>query len=339
MPLQPAIPSAVSGAAPLARAPARQGEDLSAPTHACTGVAVNGTGALQGQQISVPVSTAAPEPGDGAGLPPQVQHVLAQPEEDLHRQMHAQLQPPPDLKPLSVPRPLSLATNARVIGMLEAHALAAHTCLERHEIVAYVALGERALRAIEQIRTGAGRESTPMPMRLSLAGGTLTPNLEVMRAISWYLVACAAQQDANREAQGVCNQIGDQLITDLTISGSYVFKDPHHALYDFMNHYPGVYSRISTHFNERSESARSGSQADQRGIEDCENRLPGENGSILFDKLTQGEIFFKFEHAGMPTMTSAGEVDDLGKGGASTQQVLQRVASHSMSSTFSRRPG
>lgn len=332
MPISSRIPPGGSGAPPLAQNPVPQDDYPVAPIPAGNGSAVTGTGALQGQQISVAVSGAAPEPGDVADLPTQVLQALAQPAQEQQRQMNAQLQAPPALTALYKPQPLSLASNARVIALLEAHALAAHTPLKRHEIAGYVALGERAIRAIEQIRKGEGNESTPMPARLSVAGATLTPNLEVMRAISWYVVACAAQQDANREAEGISNQIGDQVITDLTISGSYVFKDPHNALYDFMNLYPAVYSRISTHFNERSELPRSGSgKADQRGIEDYQNRLPGENGTILFDKLTQGDIFFKFEHAGMPTLAGAWQVDDQGQGAATSQQVLQRVMSHSLS--------
>lgn len=304
-----------------------EGEDLDRPAPAgamLNGAVLAGTGALHGQQISVPESSDPPEPVDASRLPPQVQHALLQPDEDLQRQMDAQLQPLPDQTPLYVPKPLSLATNARVIDMLEAHALAAGSKLHRSEIVAYVALGERAL---EQIRA-----STPMPTR-----GAVTPNLEAMRGISWYVVACAAQQDVNREADGLRNQIGGQAITDLTISGSYVFKDPDNAVYDFMNSYPPLYSRISTHFNERSLSSGSSSgQADQRGIEDYQSRLPGENGTILFDKLTQGEIFFKFESAGMPTAASAGMVDNQKQGGASWFQVGQRVFNHAASFIWTR---
>lgn len=304
-----------------------------APQAAPDAAVFTGQGALQGQQIGVPLSAEAPEAGDAAQLPPQVQRALRESGGDGQAQTLAGLQPAADLSPLYVPRPLSLATNARVIEMLQAHAKAAGSALSSEQIAGYVALGEHALHAIAQIRAPEGQAAAPMPEQLPVAGGLLlSANLEVMRAISWYVVACAAQQDANRQAAGMDDQIGGKTITDLTIAGAYVFKDPHHAIYDFMNHYPAVYSRISTHFNERSESPLLAfGQADQRGMEDYEHRLPGEGGTILFDKLRGGEMFFKFEHAGMPTMESAGRLDDQGLGGASSYEVAQRVGSHAFS--------
>lgn len=302
------------------------------------GVAFTGRGALEGQQIAVPLSGESPEAGDVARLPPQVQQALQQSGGDGRAQMQTRLEPAADLSPLYVPRPLSLAANGRVIEMLQAHALAAGSVLSSDQIAGYVALGEHALHAIAQIRSPQGQESAPMPTQLPVAGGLfLSANQEVMRAISWYVVACAAQQDVNRQAEGITHQIDGKTITDLTIAGAYVFKDTHHAIYDFMNHYPAVYSRISTHFNERSDSALLAyGNAVQRGIEDYQQRLPGEGGTILFDKLKGGEIFFKFEHSGMPTMASAGKVDDQGQGGAGSYGVAQRVGSHSLSFLWTR---
>ncbi len=291
-----------------------------------TGTMVDGNGALQGQQIGVPVAGEPPKAGDTADLPHQVQQVLLQPGENLQAQV------PAGLSSLYVPQPLTLATNALVIDMLCAHAEAAGSVLARDEITGYVALGERAVQAISQIRQREGDAEVSMPQRLQMENGILlSAQLEVMRAISWYVVACAAQQDANRQACGVESQIGGKVITDLTIAGSYVVKDPHNAIYDFMNHYPGVYARISTHFNERSDSALLAyGHADQRGIEDYQNRLPGEGGTILFDRLKDGEIFFKFEHDGVPTLASARALE-RGQGGATDLEVAYRVGSHTLS--------
>lgn len=298
-------------------------------------MAFTGTGALQGQRISVPESSAAPEPGDTTGLPPQVQHALQQSEGELNGQMNAQLQPLADLSPLYIPAPQSLATNPQVIALLQAHAQAAGTCLSHPEIVAYVALGERVVRAIEASVAEDAQTATPTPTRPQVDGMELTPNLEAMRAIAWYVVACAAQQDVNQQAMGTTRKVGEQEITDLTISGSYLLKDPHNALYHFMSSGPLAYSRISTHFNELSEGSPGYlGHADQRGIEDYARRLPGENGTILFDRLKDGEnklIFFKFEYAGVPTLLSGQKVDDRGQGGGSYFEVLQRVWSHATS--------
>jgi hypothetical protein len=79
-----------------------------------------------------------------------------------------------------------------------------------------------------------------------------------------------------------------------------------------MSQAPTVGSRMSTHFNERSGTQEqhkiaglfpSGKPA-QRGIEDFRGMLPGQGGTILFDKLNARdgaqELFVKFEHGGCP---------------------------------------
>lgn len=314
----------------------------SAPTQA--GAAGNQTGAT--------ASSAPPGPADQSSFPWPVQGVI----EQLTHYWWPTAPSVPDLSPLCIPEPGTLATNPAVLDALLAHAQDAGTELSREAIQKYVALGERVVRAIEQTGAQDSQEEVPLDgaqeavdaigqsragrvQRLKLttpAGGVeLTPNQEVTRAISWYVVACAAQQDVKQQLMGEPRMVDGQVVTDLSISGAYVFKDPGNAIYNFMQSSPLAYARISTHFNERSASdILFGGYADQRGIEDYQRRLPGENGTILFDKLKDGEMFVKFETAGVPSIST--QVDDMGQGGASLREVWSRQIMHALSFVLTR---
>lgn len=321
-----------------------QQEAESSPTQA--GAAGNQTGAT--------TSSAPPGPAEQSSFPWPVQGVI----EQLTSYWWPTAPSVPDLSPLCIPEPGTLATNPAVLDALLVHAQDAGTELSREAIQKYVALGERVVRAIEQTGAQDSQEEVPLDgaqeavdatgqsragrvQRLKLttpAGGVeLTPNQEVTRAISWYVVACAAQQDANQKATGMARMIDGKEVSDLSISGSYMFKDPGHAIYRFMQSSPLAYSRISTHFNETSASAKDyWGNADQRGIEDYDRRLPGQNGTILFDQLQGDEgqalMFIKFESEGMPHVsTSAQRIDDMGRGSASPAMAWQRVIAHSLS--------
>lgn len=299
----------------------------------------------QGNQTSATASGAPPGPVDQSTLPWPVQGVIQQ----LTSYFWPTASSVPDLSPLYIPEPGSLATNPEVLDALFAHAQAAGTELSRGAIQKYVALGERVVRAIEQIPlevaqeadvvTGQSFAGSVQRLKLTTPAGAveLTPNQEVTRAISWYVVACAAQQDVNQKATGIARMVDGKEVTDLSISGSYMFKDPGHAIYRFMQSSALAYSRISTHFNEMSAGAKdSWGNADQRGIEDYDRRLPGQNGTILFDQLQdksgQALMFIKFESEGMPHMlTSAQRFDDMGQGSASASMAWRRVLAHSLS--------
>lgn len=298
------------------------------------GTAQTDIGESQENQTNAAASSARPGPVEQSSLPWPVQGVIQQ----LTGYFWAATPSVPDLSSLYVPEPGSLATNPEVRDALFAHAQAAGTALSRETIQKYVALGERAVRAIEQPATETGQ-----PLTQAL-GVVLTPNIEVVRAICWFVVACAAQQDVNQQASGVPRMIGTQEITDLSIAGSYVFNDPNHAIYDFMQKSSLSGGRVSTHFNEISASPLSFvGQPWQSGIEDFERRLPGENGALLFDRL-EGEAgqkwtFMKFENAGVPTLSNAWTADDRGQGRGSFWEIGHRLMSHAVSFAQTRHAG
>lgn len=348
-PLTPSEPPAPPSASVASVASVASAADAADPApSAQAGMAQTGTGQLQGLQISVPSASIRPEPADPTSLPEAVQSAAqsAQLQPAAARQAAVPLaeQPEPaiNLSPLCVPLPGSLATNPAVLDALRGHALAAGTNVSRELIRNYVALGERVIRAIEQPATaGVQRLAVTTPQ----GAVELGPHLDVARGISWYVVACAAQQDLNQHATGVSRMIDGKPVADLSINGSYVFKDPGHAIYYFMQSSPLAYPRVSTHFNEISASPVSASgKADQRGIEDYERQLPGENGTILFDRLKGGSgqewTFVKFESHGMPHIaTSEDRVDEMGKGNAPQYVALLRVLSHAASFVLTRWAG
>lgn len=253
----------------------------------------------------------------------------------------AQPQPLPSTAALYVPRGGGLATNPAVLAKLEAHALAAGTKLSREEIIAYVALGEHAVDALQN----PGKLSRQLGETVVHTGNppvVLSPNMEAARGISWYVVACAAQQDVNQEATGSAAKVNGQEVTNLTVKGAYVFKDPGNRIYNFLQASPLAYSRVSSHFNERSASeGRMFWKPEQRGIEDYDGRLAGQNGAMLFDKLKgapgKEEMFLKFEHTGTPVR--AQRADDQGKGGASWGQAIRRWVAHAVSYVQTRSAG
>lgn len=332
IPLAPAAPKELSETAPQSAVPRTTAGEVHA-----------GTGALQGRQVSVGTSQALPQPAPASVLPHAVQKAtqgveLQTPQGPAARQATmqrpaARAQPTNSTAALYVPRPGSLATNPAVLKALQAHAKAVGTVLTPKEIAGYVALGEHAVHAIQQPSTALARGLGKTFVNTLDPPVVLRPNMETARGISWYVAACAAQQDVNQQATGSNPMVNGKEITSLTTKGAYVFKDPGNAVYNFMQSSPLTYSRISTHFNERSASTGMiGSRPEQRGVEDYDRRLPGQNGAILFDKLKGGEMFIKFEGTGFPeVLTSSKRVDDQGKGGASAWQSLLRKIGHAVS--------
>ncbi len=304
------------------------------------GVAQAGIGVLLGRQICVPVASTPPGLAVPTSLPAAVQWVVQglQRQPVAPRQLAAQpaALPVRGIAALSVPQPGSLATHPAVLDALQAQA--AGSALSRETIQNYVALGERVVRAIQQ-SCAAGDQ------RLQAATqeeGVVTCSQETARAIAWYVVACAVRQDVNPQAMGVSRMVDDEGVTGLPTSEAYVFKDPNHAVYHFMQGCPLAFPRVSTHFNGLSVSPINFfGQPEQRGIADRGRRLPGENGAMLFDKLQdatgQALLFIKFESAGVPDMfTSAPRAHDMESGSASAYGAMLRVFGHSLSYVWTR---
>lgn len=305
--------------------------------------AKDGMGALKGLQIGWGDGGAVPEQGGPSQLPPAVQMAAAgvqlqvpattQAKQAASMRPAAQPQPLPCAAALSVPRPAGLATNTAVLKALHDHAMASGTVLSPEEIKGYVALGEHAVDAIRQPSTPLSRRLGEVVVHTVNPPVVLSPNMETARAISWYVAACAAQQDVNQKATGSDAMVNGEVVTNLTVKGAYVFKDPGNAIYNFLQSSPLAYPRVSTHFNERSASGgRMFWKPEQRGIEDYQRRLPGQNGSMLFDKLQgapgEEEMFLKFESVGTPTSAQTKNVQD--KSGSSLGQALWRWIQHAV---------
>ena len=299
-----------------------QTKDLAPSTQ--TGVATTGMGALAGAQISVGTAAAAPQPMAIADLPPVVQSaaqgVKLQPaaaQQAMFARPAARPQPTPQISALYAPRPGGVATNAQVLHALHAQEKAAGTKLSPKEITGYVALGEQAFHAISQAPTGVGKLLGAVVVNSVNPPVLLTPNLEVSRAIAWYVAACAVQQAVDQPGAGDGKGGAEQ-----TSKAGSVFQDPDNAVYNFLQQSPLAYSRVSPHGS--GPSAGTG----QLGMEDYDRRLPGKNGAIVFGK--QGaagkeEMFFQLERSGRPEVsTSAQRVDDQGQGRASGLRAFVR---------------
>lgn len=208
---------------------------------------------------------------------------------------------------LRTPQGKSIANNQAVMDRLHAHSQLTGKQLTRQELHDMVVTGENIAKGLQDPATTSG---TP-PLQLTIDGSQLAvpSNTFTARALAWYMMASAASQDVLR------NALGDTSTSDMTTSGSYIMKDPGHRIYDFLNNAPTSAARMSTHYEERVDHGNEhyvlgfvptfGAKVAQRGIEDFRSRMPGQGGTMLFDKLKPDsngtpELFVKFESAGCP---------------------------------------
>lgn len=213
---------------------------------------------------------------------------------------------------LRKPQGESIANNQEVMDRLHAHAQLTGKSLTSQELHDMVVTGENIARGLQDPATASGKP----PLELIIHGKQVEvpSNTYTARALAWYMMASAASQDVLR------NVLGDTSTSDMTTSGSYVMKDPGHRIYDFLNGAPTSAGRMSTHFEERVGHDNEhyvlgfvptfGSKLAQRGIEDYQSRMPGQGGTMLFDKLQPDgsgtpELFVKFESAGCPPYFSS----------------------------------
>jgi hypothetical protein len=199
----------------------------------------------------------------------------------------------------------SLAADAGIMGRVAAHAKGQDSPLTPESIQAYVAAGEKIANGL--IAKGASSKAS-----LSSAGSlvhvkgdgrdiAVRSSVYTTRALSWYLMAKAARQDIVQEGLG-------EKASNMATSGSFLFKDPNNTFFEFLSAAPTAGDRISTHFADRAGHTRRhglmGAKPIQRGIEDYSNAMPGQRGTMLFDKLRasngDSELFIKFELAGCP---------------------------------------
>lgn len=231
--------------------------------------------------------------------------------------------------------------NPDVMQRLVEHARLSGCKASAQEIQEYVAMGEHIAHTLQH--PSAASQRLAQQFGTHAVATHLQPavpfnaNMQTTRALSWFFVACAAQQDANRANHSIglpasTGEIAGQKVQDLSIKGAYVLNDPGQVFARFLNSSPLTYSRISTHFNERSTSqTQAHGQPVQRGIEDPQRKLPGEHGAVVFDSLVdpngQATLFVKFESVGMP---SANAGDENGEGKVGTLRAMVRKVKHGL---------
>lgn len=207
----------------------------------------------------------------------------------------------------------SLALNQTAMTKVFQHARDMGCDLDPRQLRQLVATGERLAAALQADIQGGG--NSPLTVRDDNGNAhQVASGMHTTRALSWYMMAVGALQDVAREAAGV------EGYSNMPTNGAFVMKDPGNRTYNFLNQAPTSASRMSSHFNERSAADGKHrllgliptlTKPAQRGIEDYRNLLPGQGGTILFDKLRAGddsqELFVKFEHGGCPPYFSGRE--------------------------------
>jgi hypothetical protein len=253
------------------------------------------------------------------------------------------------LQALRQPTPGSLAQDQDVLKRLEAHARGQGCRLSTDEIRNLVASGEKLAGALTKLNQSADAEAhhvtqgaggSPLSFEVDGKPVTVASSLYTTRALSWYMMATAAQHDSNRAA----SKEGETPKTSsMVTSGSFVMKDAKNAVYNFLAAAPTAGDRISTHFNERVDHGNrhtlSGlfgmEKAVQKGIEDYTNSLPGKGGTMLFDKLTGKdggkELFIKFESTGCPPLFKLESHQSVGQTLFRAASALSRNLDHATS--------
>lgn len=233
--------------------------------------------------------------------------------------------------------------NVEIMQLMNKYAHDIGSRLSENEVKTYIGIGERLVDAMNK-----GKLQEDGTLLVKTQNGNemrVHSNLETSRAISWYLQAKALMDNASAEREPTLLQ-----------RGSMLMKDEGGKLFRFLSSAPNGYGRISSHFNERSNSEVAGfsntgvmgklcglskPSAAQHGMEDFSNRFPGCKGTMLFDQL-QGkdgtaQIFLKWETAGMPTVLGKMKHADKeeGKKAAIKNHVkaFKRCAAHAVNFT------
>lgn len=237
---------------------------------------------------------------------------------------------------LATPRQGSVLGDERVVAKLLEHAKNTGQRVTESEIREMVATGENIAKALQ----GPGGDKIPLKVTIDGKEHTVESNTFTARAVGWYMMAQAGKQDVER---------GGGKTSDMVTSGSFVMKDPGNRMYNFLNSAPTAASRMSTHFAERvghTEKHKIGGlipsgKPSQRGIEDYQSKMPGQGGTMLFDKLKPGtdgkeELFVKFEGGGCPPYFQVEKNQGLGTGICRFFSALDRNVGHAMSFITSR---
>lgn len=227
-------------------------------------------------------------------------HVLEPRAELAFQKTHAGV-----LSVLKEPTQDSVLNQDGVLGKLTDHATSSGKALTQDQIKDLVATGENI---VKQLKEGNG--TLPLTIQVDGKPVEVPSSVYTTRAIAWFMMAQGASQDLQREKLGDQSGVKDMV----TGSGSMLMKDPGNKLYNFLNSAPTCAPRMSTHFAERAGHTENykllglipTSKVNQRGIEDYQSLMPGNGGTMLFDKLApsseggDGQLFVKIESVGCP---------------------------------------
>lgn len=209
----------------------------------------------------------------------------------------------PQLATLTQPRAGSPLLEPAILNRLAAHGAQSGSKATPAQILAFAAAGERIAAALAQATPEQARSGT-----LMVDGVEVKSSVFTTRALTWHLMTQAACLDEERGIDS--GHANSSMVT----SGTMVMADPDNKLFNFLNAAPTSYGRVSTHFRERAVDGASHflGKPVQRGIEDYQNLMPGQNASLLFDRIkpsadgvnagknTPDQLFIKLEHAGTP---------------------------------------
>jgi hypothetical protein len=240
-----------------------------------------------------------------------------------------------ELNALAQPMANSVAAQPGVMDKLVEHAERTGKAISRDELRNLVATGERIAKALQ----APGGDHLPLQVTVGDDTHTIGASTYTARAVSWYMMAQAASQDVTRA------QMGDTTGTsDMVTEGAMVVKDPGNRMYNFLASAPTACSRMSSHFAERSATVEQhkiagfipSGKVSQRGIEDYQGLMPGRGGTILFDRLHDGqdgigEMFVKFESGGCPPYFKTEPHEGIGHGIARFFAAIDRNVGHATS--------
>ena len=166
--------------------------------------------------------------------------------------------------------------------------------LTNDEMLAYVRLGERVAQAIAESPKPNPPDNAPPVLMVNGERVTVTPTIELARALSWYLQAKAMKD----------NQSPDRDVTTPGKTGTLMVNDPEHKLFAFLDLCDQAYFRVSSHMQDETVGMPTifGIPL-HRGIEDFRNRMPGGSGTMLFVPLKGDVTLVKWERVGVPMPT------------------------------------
>lgn len=215
-------------------------------------------------------------------------------------------------------KPMSESVEARLF----AHAQKMQSPVSEADICKYVAVGAAITQALAKSTGEVGRpgeivldlpaaakpqdRSSATPTRHTIHSSTYTTE-----AITWYLMAKAAEADLTRiesaKREGSDAQALQTIPSAMAEEGTFVIPDPGHRLQKFLAANPMCGHRASTHFEgsvKNPQAMRLGGvvpKIQHFGTDSLSKRFPGKGGAIVFNAIERGDkdaTYIKIEGEG-----------------------------------------